>query len=117
MREDIINILSQYPNGVRQRVLADCLGIWTASPELVKTLHEMDKEGHITHIIHHDPANMDSYLLWRLTTPAEKREIIISKLEDISRQMGVIVQRQKAINESLDDIINQTNKYLSMYKK
>ena len=110
MREDIINILTQHPNGMRQRVLADCLDIWTASSELVKTLHVMEKEGYITHTIHHEPANMDSYNLWRLTTPAEKQEIIIAKLEQISKTIKSIVQTQEETCAIIDDIIDGLDK-------
>lgn len=64
MKEQILKHLSTCPNGSRQRVIADALGVWTASSELIKTLHELEKAGKVKSTLHRDMANMEYYLVW-----------------------------------------------------
>lgn len=67
MKEQILKHLSTCPNGSRQRVIADALGVWTASSELVKALHELEKAGKVKSTLYCDMANIEYYLIWEMT--------------------------------------------------
>ena len=58
MKEQILKHLSTCPNGSRQRVIADALGVWTASSELVKALLSLEKAGKAS-LLYRDMANME----------------------------------------------------------
>ena len=66
MKEQILKHLSTCPNGSRQRVIADALGVWTASSELIKALYELEKAGKIKSVLYRDIANMEQYLIWEM---------------------------------------------------
>lgn len=66
MKEQILKYLSTCPNGSRQRMIADALGVWTANSELVKALHELEKAGKVKSTPYRDMANMEQYLIWEV---------------------------------------------------
>lgn len=66
MKEQILKHLSTCPHGSRQRVIADALGVWTASSELVKALHELERDGKVKSTLYRDMANMEQYLIWEV---------------------------------------------------
>lgn len=66
MREKILGTLAQYPNGLRQRMIASEIGCWTANPELRRTLDAMTNEGILSKRYYSDPANMEYYYLWKI---------------------------------------------------
>lgn len=66
MKEQILKHLSTCPNGSRQQAIADALGVWTASSELVKALHELEKAGKVKSTLYRDMANMEQYLIWEV---------------------------------------------------
>lgn len=69
MKNEILNIL--YEHGpMRQRVLAGFLGVWQASAELIKALHDLEKEGKVKSKPYSDPANMEYYNIWEYVEPA-----------------------------------------------
>lgn len=70
MREKILNVLAQYPNGLRQRMIASEVGCWTANPDLIKALADMTHEGILTRRYHNDPANMEYYFIWKISKSA-----------------------------------------------
>ena len=66
MREKILKALAQYPNGLRQRMIASEVGYWTAEPELRQTLDALTSEGILSRHYHNDPANMEYYFIWKI---------------------------------------------------
>lgn len=66
MKEQILNYLRTCPNGARQRVIAGALRVWTADGELIKALHELQKEGKVKSTVYRDMANMEQYLIWEV---------------------------------------------------
>lgn len=66
MKEQILNHLRTCPNGSRQRMIASALGVWTADSELIKSLHELEREGLIKSTLHKDIGNMEQYYVWEV---------------------------------------------------
>lgn len=66
MRDLILEALTKYPNGLRQRMIASEIGCWTASPELRHTLDALTNEGILSKTYYSDPANMEYYFLWKI---------------------------------------------------
>lgn len=110
MKEAIMKHLATCPNGCRQRMIADALGVWTANTELIKALHELERIGYIKSVPYRDNANMEYYNIWRLTTPAEKYEIIITKLERSVEMIDSILQSQERTTRIIDKIIDGLDK-------
>lgn len=63
MKEKILEVLAQRPNGMRLREIGGELHIW--HPHLLSDIHELENEGLITHIVHTDMANMDNYIIYK----------------------------------------------------
>ena len=66
MREAILKALAKYPNGMRQRMIADEVGYWTADPELRQTLNTLVDEGIVSKSNYSDPVNMEYYYIWKI---------------------------------------------------
>lgn len=66
MKEQILDHLRTCPNGSRQRMIASALGVWTANSELIKSLHELEREGLIKSTLHKDIGNMEQYYVWEV---------------------------------------------------
>ena len=66
MREAILKALAKYPDGMRQRMIADEIGCWTADPELRQTLNTLVNEGILSKSHYSDSANMEYYYIWKI---------------------------------------------------
>ena len=66
MKEQILNYLHTCPNGSRQRMIASALRVWTADSELIKSLHELERDGKVKSTLYRDMANMEQYLIWEV---------------------------------------------------
>ena len=66
MKEQILKHLRTCPNGSRQRMIAEALGVWTADSELIKALHELEFAGLVKSTLYRDMANMEQYLIWEV---------------------------------------------------
>ena len=65
----ILNVLKNYPNGLRLRSIGAKLGVW--HPSLAKDIAELESKGQIVGTLHRDMANMEQYYIWKLV---EKKE-------------------------------------------
>ena len=65
----ILNVLKNYPNGLRLRSIGAKLGVW--HPSLAKDIAELERKGQIVGTLHRDMANMEQYYIWKLV---EKKE-------------------------------------------
>ena len=61
----ILNVLKNYPNGLRLRSIGAKLGVW--HPSLAKDLAELERNGQIVGILHRDMANMEQYYIWKIS--------------------------------------------------
>ena len=61
----ILNVLKNYPNGLRLRSIGAKLGVW--HPSLVKDIAELERNGQIVGILHRDMANMEQYYIWKIS--------------------------------------------------
>lgn len=68
MKDEILRVLREHPNGLRQRYLASEIGCWTASPDLVKAINELREEGKVVGIFHRDIGNMESFYIWKISS-------------------------------------------------
>ena len=68
MKNEILRVLREHPNGLRQRYIAGEIGCWTASPDLVKALHELKEEGKVSSIFHRDIGNMENFYIWKISS-------------------------------------------------
>lgn len=66
MKEQILNYLRTCPKGSRQRMIASALRVWTADSELIKALHELERDGKVKSTLYRDMANMEQYLIWEV---------------------------------------------------
>lgn len=68
MKDEILRVLREHPNGLRQRYVASEIGCWTASPILVASLWELEQAGKIVSILHRDIGNMESFYIWKISS-------------------------------------------------
>lgn len=61
----ILNVLKNYPNGLRLRSIGAKLGVW--HPSLAKDIAELERNGQIVSILHRDMANMEQYYIWKIS--------------------------------------------------
>lgn len=61
----ILNVLKNYPNGLRLRSIGAKLGVW--HPSLAKDIAELERNGQIVGILHRDTANMEQYYIWKIS--------------------------------------------------
>lgn len=61
----ILNVLKNYPNGLRLRSIGAKLGVW--HPSLAKDIAELERNGQIVGILHRDMANMEQYYIWKIS--------------------------------------------------
>ena len=61
----ILNVLKNYPNGLRLRSIGAKLGVW--HPSLAKDIAELENKGQIVGILHRDMANMEQYYIWKIS--------------------------------------------------
>ena len=64
----ILNVLKNYPNGLRLRSIGAKLGVW--HPSLAKDIAELERNGQIVGILHRDMANMEQYYIWKISKRA-----------------------------------------------
>ena len=60
----ILDVLKNYPNGLRLRSIGAKLGVW--HPSLAKDIAELERNGQIVGILHRDMANMEQYYIWKI---------------------------------------------------
>ena len=61
----ILNVLKNYPNGLRLRSIGAKLGVW--HPSLAKDIAELERNGQIVGILRRDMANMEQYYIWKIS--------------------------------------------------
>ena len=61
----ILDVLKNYPNGLRLRSIGAKLGVW--HPSLAKDIAELERNGQIVGILHRDMANMEQYYIWKIS--------------------------------------------------
>ena len=61
----ILNVLKNYPNGLRLRSIGAKLGVW--HPSLAKDIAELERNDQIVGILHRDMANMEQYYIWKIS--------------------------------------------------
>ena len=63
--DSILEVLKEYPNGLRLRSIGAKLGVW--HPSLAKDIAELESKGQIVGALHRDMANMESYYIWKIS--------------------------------------------------
>ena len=61
----ILEVLKEYPNGLRLRSIGAKLGVW--HPSLAKDIAELENKGQIVGILHRDMANMEQYYISKIS--------------------------------------------------
>ena len=64
MKEKILNVLANHPDGLRLRSIGSALGVWHI--KLIADITELEAEGKVVSHAHCDRANMEFYDIWQL---------------------------------------------------
>lgn len=63
MKEKILTVLAEHPNGMRLREIGGQLHVWHV--KLLDIMYELEDAGLITRSEYFDPANMEYYSIWK----------------------------------------------------
>lgn len=71
MKRKILEAIAAMP-GCRQRSIASAIGVWQCDATFLECLRDLRAAGLIYRIDHSDPANMEFFYKWYLTSEGER---------------------------------------------